>query len=205
MGVLGNVSDFLVVTVALLFTCIAFVDFFGDCFLMGRSGAKFYHELNIVVGGLLGIPRYSKVEGVIFTLLALGCFNVFTTSGQKQLWIIVGIMGGVAYMIMVIMFRIIAKQKNRQYITFAVLLAALDVWRMYAFLEKDDYLLTAGIFFAMCTVAALAVWRMKSRAEEQKETLERYAAIQKYCDENPDHIWYIGEECPVGFVLSQTA
>ena len=44
---------------------------FGEC--MGSHGRLFLREIDGVMGALLGIPHYSKLEACVFTIGVIGC------------------------------------------------------------------------------------------------------------------------------------
>merc|ERR1712047_40059 len=66
------ISATLALLLGLMFTALGVANLFGQ--LLGPKGKIFIFEMDQVMGELLGIPNYSKLEAVLLLLGAVGAF-----------------------------------------------------------------------------------------------------------------------------------
>merc|ERR1719397_1211617 len=100
---------------ALLYFVMTIMNLFGE--KLGSPGRKFIFEMDKVMGGLLGIPHYSKFEGILLLFafiglilpwtygaisLDLGIYRMRITANNISLVSVLGIMTGAVYLLICI-------------------------------------------------------------------------------------------------------
>lgn len=199
MTLLSTVSDFLVVFFGLYFLLIAFVNFFGTCHFMGRTGAIFVYEMDAIMGGLLDVPSFSKYEGTLMLLSSLSCLQALRRTERKHLWIALGLLVTAVYFLLCVAYAVFAGQPLAPFIAFTAGVWLLTIWRITAFLKGGQYVIVGCTFAVAMLAVMVGVRRMKQRVHLQEELIQRYIRIQRYCEQNPQFTWVGGEDAPAGF------
>lgn len=166
---------------------------------MGSNGAKFVYEMDEVMGGLMGVPHYSKYEGAIMLIAAIGCLHVLGASTNKELYIVLGLVVGGAYMLVCAAYAVYAKQHVQHFVIIAVVIWLTEAWRLIWYVHLADYLIVGIVFVVAVLLVLVANWRMRTRRSDKEEVIDRFIRIQRYCEENPDYIWRPGQDSPDGF------
>jgi hypothetical protein len=55
---------------------------------MGKAGVQFIYETDIVIGGLLGVPHYSKIVSVVLAVNTIGILMAWSTNNAIQLIVV---------------------------------------------------------------------------------------------------------------------
>merc|ERR1712130_997625 len=178
----GDVELYISATLALLlgimFTALGIANLFGH--LLGPKGKIFIFEMDQVMGELLGIPNYSKLEAVLLLLLI-----------------------GTVYMGICVSYGINARQPLPPFLVPLAYNLALLVWRGVSFLHPDYRVtvIVCGIVGLLITV--LAHLLMRSRRERVKDTLVKLKKLQKFEAQmkakNMPVVWKNGKDVPDGF------
>ena len=109
----GGVVEFyisagLAVPLGIFFCVFTILNLFGKHF--GSFGRMFIFEMDEVMGGLLGIPHYSKVEAVMIGSGALGAWLLWFRDPVYQLVSILGLLIVCIYLFICVVYAINARQ-----------------------------------------------------------------------------------------------
>lgn len=166
---------------------------------MGNSGTKFVYEMDVVMGGLLGIPFYSKFEGVLMLAAAIGCLHILGPSPNKELYIVLGLVISGTYMLVCVAYAMYARQPVKHFVIIAVVIWLVEAWRLFWYVHFVDYLIVSIVFVIAIALVFVANWRMRARLSDKEEVIDRFVRIQQYCEENPNYTWTSGQDSPDGF------
>eukprot|EP00929_Paragymnodinium_shiwhaense_P109480 TRINITY_DN75929_c0_g1_i1.p1 TRINITY_DN75929_c0_g1~~TRINITY_DN75929_c0_g1_i1.p1 ORF type:complete len:215 (+),score=32.90 TRINITY_DN75929_c0_g1_i1:112-756(+) len=188
------------VPLGLMFTVFAIFNLIHNTGALGSFGHKFGYEMDVVMGGLLGIPHYSKVESVMLAFGAAGA--AFAVTRTNELVAVLGLSSAAAYMYVCALYAYFAKlwkQEGSAFVVMGTLSAALVCWRWVRFMPASDAD-AAGkgvVFFIAFTVICGMI--MKVRAPSREAMHDRFVMIFDYCEQNKDFVWSAGDDCPQGF------
>lgn len=185
-----------------IFALLNVISRFG---VLGRFGARFAYEMDVIMGGLLGIPYYSLVEAVLFAVAAYGMLNAMFGPTPTNTWPLVGLLIGTMYLGMVNFYAVFSKQPLTPFVTLTVISGSLFVWRLVRFTDPLVYGELVKIGLVCVVLAAVGTLRMMSKAGERAEVNAQFVRMQKFCDDHPDYEWIIRENGPVGFTDSDTS
>merc|ERR1712183_938536 len=125
------------------------------------------------MGGLLGIPHYSKLEFIFLT---------FTRVYDPLISFItvLTILTGTVYLLICVFYADFARQNKVAFIIPFLLNLALLIWRSVRFLDQT-YHVTVGVCGAVgLLLSLLSFLVMKLRAERCQPTIEKLLQIRKF-------------------------
>ena len=187
----------------LLFSYFAYMNLRGE--QLGKEGRRFIFEMDVVMGGLLGLPRFSKIEGTVLGLGAVGAFLSWSTAPTHQLITVVGLMLLVIYLVVCSIYAVFARQPYAPYLGISGLLVGLGAWRATRMMPAESLQTVAG-FVAFATVlCGLAGLQMRRRAPSQQAHIDKLVAILAFIEAHEDWDWPEGADAPIGFDAAQTS
>ena len=183
--------------IATFFATFALFNVVADFGTLGSFGAKFLYEMNEVMGSLIGIPHYSKLEAIILSVASFGLFSGSWFGHNQMLFL--GSIVGVAYMVNCTVYAHLVGLSVSLFMIIAGGCGVLGAMT-YRFLtegeEKENasqVLAFAGTFIVVSSVI------MVVRSKGRESFHERFHKINKYCDKNPNFVWKLGSDKPEGF------
>ena len=121
------VASVLCTLFALLFAKFSAMNLLGA--RLGKGGRRFVFEMDVVMGGLLGIPKFSRIEGTVLGLGAAGALLAWSRDPTLQMLTVIGLLLIVVYMVVCSVYAIYARQPFVPYLAFCFLLIGLTAWR----------------------------------------------------------------------------
>ena len=115
------------VPLGLFFLLMALMNLLGEC--LGSPGRRFIFEMDEVMGGLLGIPHYSKLEFVLLLFTSLGFWLTWVAQPEAVLVSVLGILTGTTYMLVCVFYAIYARQNKVVFLVPCLVNLALLIWR----------------------------------------------------------------------------
>ena len=196
------ISSTLCTVSALIFIKFSILILFGG--RLGKVGRRFQFEMDEVMGGLMGIPRFSHLEGVVLGFGAIGALMSWSADPAMQLLTVMGLSLIVVYMVVCTVYAVYAKQPYVPYVLFCLLLIGLTTWRATRMLPPENLetvLVFGGIASVLCVLATL---QMRRRRAGQAESIAKLSAILAFIEANEDWQWEPGQSAPVGFEAHQS-
>lgn len=175
--------------------------------VLGTFGAKFGYEMDVVMGGLLGLPNYSKIEYLMLIFAAAGFFATWVLDPMAyQLVAVLGIMVAATYMVICFFYAVFAgllKQEGGAFLVMAVISLGLCAWRITRFLEPIFYqasLIGGGVCMVLILLSAM-VMGYRSTLPGVRKVNRRFVEIFAWCEapENKGFTWANGANGPEGF------
>ena len=165
----------------------------------GSFGIKFIYEMDQIMGGLLGIPHYSKVEVLFLSLAATGAFSSIINP-DNQLLPILGFTSLTSYMTICGFYGWFSGTPIAPFLSIATVGGLLLKYHWDNHLDNADDINTATNFaFILTGLTLLAGLIMKLREPSQREINKRFGKINKFCEDNPKFEWKKGKDAPEGF------
>ena len=171
-----------------------------DSGALGSFGAKFIYEMDGIMGDLIGVPRYSKIEAVILLGSSFCLFSVL----QGHFWLTAcGLIVVTGYMITCTVYAYCVKLPQNQFLGMGMMSCVLLYFMPTRIREGYDpssageyKIVTAFVttLFVIFSCAAMLV-----RAPHRSHIHERYQEIIAYCDAKPDFVWINGKDAPEEF------
>ena len=96
---------------------------------LGSPGRRFIFEMDEVMGGLLGIPHYSKLEFLMLLFTSLGFWLTWVLEPEAVLVSALGILTGTVYMLVCVFYAIYARQNKVVFLIPCLVNLALLIWR----------------------------------------------------------------------------
>ena len=166
---------------------------------MGPGGRKFIFEMDAVMGGLLGIPHYSKLEAVMLGFRGLAAFLLWSRNPVVQLVAILGLMVADLYLLICVAYGRNARQPIiPSFIIIMAPVTGIIIWCCVSFLSPVYYitLIVVTIVGIILSIACHFIMRIR------KDKLEPKIKFQKdQKEKNPDWKmqWRRGKDAPEGF------
>merc|ERR1712146_49633 len=138
----------------------------------GSQGVKFCYEMDTIMGGLLGIPRYSKIEAAVLLPSAAGLFLSWSSDSAHRLYTSLGLVAVSVYMGVCSVWSRYAKQweSTMPMASVGVLTGLMACWQLQRFPVQDEQKKTvtvvAGIFGAIIAGTS-AVMHVRAPAREE--------------------------------------
>ena len=117
----------------LFFLVFTFLNLFGE--VLGTFGRKFIFEMDVVMGGLLGIPHYSKLESIMLGMGVVGASLLWSRNPNHQLPAILGLMVVDLYLLICVAYAVNARQPFIPFMIPIAPLTAIIIWRYVRFLN----------------------------------------------------------------------
>lgn len=197
MAVETIISSVFCTLFGILFAKFSYMNLRGKS--LGKEGRRFIFEMDEVMGGLMGIPRFSLLEGSVLALGSLGTFLAWSNNPTMQTLTVLGLVLLAVYMVVCSIYSIVAKQPILPYLIISSLLVGLIVWRALRMMPSES-LVTVGIVAGIATLLCIfSGIQMHKKADSQADKIAKLIAINAYLKDNNDWDWREGESAPVGF------
>ena len=176
------------------------------CFFSPKNlGRKIHHELDHVVGRILGIQKFSKIAGFLLLISAIGEFLASYNDYKINLLTVGSIqVGNIYYAYMTIYYKIIIRDVKYFSFYFSIItlnyIASLSIILTHFDFEHYGALLiilNASILFLCGFGNLILIKRYKSGKFD--ELIGRWTRILKFLSDNRDYVWLKGKDCPEGF------
>ena len=134
--------------------------------------------MDVIMGGLLGIPHYSKIEFLMLGSASVGAF--LSWNSDFKLYTLMGLVLSTTYMVICTFYAQFAKQLEAlpAFLTMGSLTFGLVFWRYLRFGLDEDQEMTfkvfAGVNLGLCF---LAVFVMLCRRKKMEPTVDRFVRI----------------------------
>ena len=122
----------LCVPLGVFYLIMALMNLLGE--RLGSPGRRFIFEMDEVMGGLLGIPHYSKLEFVLLLFTSLGFWLSWVLQPEAVLVSVLGILTGTVYMLVCVFYSIYARQNKVMFLIPFLVNLALLIWRSVRYL-----------------------------------------------------------------------
>jgi len=194
-------SAALALLLGLMYTAFGLANLFGQ--LLGPKGKIFIFEMDEVMGGLLGIPNYSKLEAILLFLGAVGAFLCWSSQATVSFVAILGLLVGTVYMAICLSYGINANQPLPPFLVPLTLNLALLVWRCVSFLHPSYQVavIVCGVVGLVLTLLSHLLMRSRRGRVVAKvvtlKKLQKYEAQMKA--NNEPVVWVKGKAAPEGF------
>ena len=180
--------------ISLALGVFTFLNLFGES--LGAFGRKFIFEMDEVMGGLLGLPHYSKFEAVMLAFgTAAGVLCWFPTC---QLWTIICMTIGAMYLGICVVYSRYARQDSGPFFVIIVPILGCAVWRVVRFLPSTQYAALAPVVGVEVLLILVSICVMRHRAPLVEEKIVRLILLNK-CEKKGDFTWHEGYDDPEGF------
>merc|ERR1719411_665142 len=132
------------------------------------------------MGGLLGIPHYSKLEFIFLTFTSVGFFLTWVYDPVISFVTVLTILTGTVYLLICLFYAVFARQNKLVFSLPCLVNLALLIWRSVRFLDPA-YHVTVGVCGAVgLLISLLSLLVMKLRAERCQPTIEKLLQIQQF-------------------------
>lgn len=191
----------LTVLLAVALLTIAMLDLFSRFPFTGRTGAKLRHELDVVMGSLLGLPNFSLIEAIIlFSSASLCLQGILSHKSTSSIWhIVLGSLIAFSYLLTCIMYASRAAQPAGPFVIMLFLSALTLIWHITRFLDRKYLVPLLLAIVTSCVGVVVSLGRIEHHFDEVEFELARFRRIQAFCDANPNFEWEHGQRAPVGF------
>ena len=187
-----------------IFFCVfTILNLFGKH--LGSFGRMFLFEMDEVMGGLLGIPHYSKLEAIMIGSGAVGSWLLWVRDPLVQLVSVLGLIIVNIYFYICVVYAINARQIVWMFVIPTIPVAAIIIWRCVRFLDPIYYS-TVGIVAGVgVIITIISYFIMRSRRSKCEPAISKLLAIQKFVklrkasDPNWKMVWLEGKNKPEGF------
>lgn len=192
-------TTFLAICSFMALASFALLNLFGNC-LDYPSVTMFMYEMDHVMGGALGLPHYSKIEGLLLGLAAAGVWSSMFTS--NQLLPVLGYIALGTCMAICSLCGIYTGPPPYPIVPFVVVGLVSTVllvyrWNKHLDNREDE---TAWMFLTTVVVALLCLaYRVKSNEPRQRKTNARFIQINQWCADHPEFRWVKGKDAPEGY------
>ena len=187
----------------MLFSYFAYMNLWGE--RLGKEGRRFIFEMDVVMGGLLGLPRFSKIEGTVLSLGAVGAFLSWSTDPTHQVLTVIGLMLLVIYLVVCSIYAVFARQPYGPYLGIGGLLVGLGSWRAARMMPLESAQTVVGFVIFATVLCALAGLQMRRRVPSQEAHIDKLVAILAFIEAHEDWDWPEGADAPTGFTMEQSA
>jgi hypothetical protein len=195
----------LCVMLGIFYSIFGTFDLIADFGMLGGFGAKFLYEMDVIMGGLLGIPRfYSKIEGVLLLAASFGLFSVMFNEHDHELTFI-GLVMVTGYAVTCSAYARIVQLPSEVFMYLGSYSSILLYFGYQDVPSGGPWLaLIRQVSIGTALVSVISIMVMTMRATEREAVHKRYRDIVAYCDRHPDFLWVVGKDCPEGFSSKKT-
>merc|ERR1719277_2160325 len=149
---------------------------------------------------MIGVPHFSKIEGTMMLIGAVGLLMSWATGSAVQFYCIVFQSAILMYFMICLIYFILVEQNVPVAISIILFSGGLISWRFIRFLNKATYANEIYIFAAVFSgIWALIAVKMIYTARGMQDVIKKFQQTEKYCAENPDFVWEFGKDAPNGF------
>ena len=191
---------------AIVYLLLAVMNLFGEH--LGSKGRRFIFEMDEVMGGLLGIPHYSKLEGGLLLFVAIGLLLSWSYNITTSLVSVLAILTGAVYSLICIFYGIVRGRHNILLFAFPFLmnlaaLTALLIWRVVRFLHPRHHVAVGVCGGVEILLSLLSLLVMKLRLARCEPVIVKLLQIQKYeeilKERKESLVWLKNMDAPEGF------
>ena len=163
---------------------------------------KFGHEMDSVMGKMLGIPHFSKLEGIMMGMGTIGLWMSWSNDPVYQFFCVLLQCAILMYFMICLVYFIIIQQAVPLCIGIITFVGGIIFWRYTRFLNKAVYAEQLYIFL----VCLMAIWlivavKMVLSAKTMTSNIKKFQQTEKFCKDQPSFVWEFGEDAPKGFIL----
>ena len=191
--------------IAVFYLVFSFNNMFGH--LLGSFGRKFIFEMDDVMGGLLGIPHYSKLEAVVLFFASIGFFLTWSHNPTISFVSVLGILAGAVYMLICVFYGIFARQPPAVFAAPFLVNLGLLIWRAVRFLDPRHHVAAGACGAAGLLICLLSFVVMKLRAERCEPVVVKLLQINKFekqlKEKKEPLVWLRGNDVPEGFLAAR--
>ena len=153
-----------------------------------------------IMGKMLSIPNYSRLEGVMLLLCSIGCFLGWSTDQTFQLYSIILLSFGLMYFLICLVYFIIVEDGAPIALTLILFIGGIIYWKYTSFFNQQLY---ADVLFKIAKVFAVVFGvfslKMIHGSKFMKKEIKRWQEVVKFCNANADFVWEFGKDAPNGF------
>ena len=143
----------LCVPLGVFYLIMALMNLLGE--RLGSPGRRFIFEMDEVMGGLLGIPHYSKLEFVLLLFTSLGFWLTWALQPEAVLVSVLGILTGTVYMLVCVFYAIYARQNKVMFLIPFLVNLALLIWRSVRYVLDGQFVISLS---SKCFTASFKVF-----------------------------------------------
>ena len=143
----------LCVPLGVFYLIMALMNLLGE--RLGSPGRRFIFEMDEVMGGLLGIPHYSKLEFVLLLFTSLGFWMTWVLQPEAVLVSVLGILTGTVYMLVCVFYSIYARQNKVMFLIPFLVNLALLIWRSVRYVLAGQFVISLS---SKCFTASFKVF-----------------------------------------------
>ena len=197
------ISSAVVTLLALFYLLFAGFNLFG--IWMGSFGRKFIFEMDDVMGGLIGIPHFSKVEGAILVFGAVTGPLSWAVDSRTKFVTIFGLLIIDIYFLVCVAYSLNARQPHIQYWILISANTSVVIWRTIRFLCPQFYLAVLIVAVIGLVLAVLVFFMMRRRRAQVEPKIRKLIEIQRFetemktSDANFELNWLPDKDAPEGF------
>jgi len=193
------ICNILVTILSLLTFYFSYLNFFWS--LLKTSAAnRFGYEMDNIMGKMLSIPHFSKLEGIMMLLSSIGCVISWSTDSVTQFYAIILLSFALMYFMICLVYFILVDDGVPIAITLITFISGIIFWKYISFFDADLYgqnLFDIGKVFGVLVL--LAGLKMVHGAGKMKEEIKYFQEVVKFCKENEVFVWEAGKDAPNGF------
>ena len=161
---------------------------------------KFIYEMDELMGGQLGLPRYSKMEVLFPGLSAAGAVASLSIDQQLLELPILGLVSCCTYVGICSPYSIFTDTRTAPFASIGIVAGLLLKYQWENHLDSNEDMNTAmNLCIFMCMLTLFCGIVMKIREPAQREISICFVRILKYWEENPNFVWKKGVNAPKGF------
>ena len=165
---------------------------------------KFGHEMDCVMGRMLGIPHFSKLEGLMMGIGTIGLWMSWLNEPALQYYCILLQCAILMYFMICLVYFIIVEQAVLLCLGIVIFTGGIIFWRLTSFLDHKVYADQLSIFL----VCLMMIWvafsvKMVLGARNMSLEIKKFQQTEKFCKDNPSFVWKSGKDAPNGFELKR--
>ena len=154
------------------------------------------------MGKMLGIPHFSKLEGIMMGMGTIGLWMSWSNDPVYQFFCVLLQCAILMYFMICLVYFIIVQQAVPLCIGIITFVGGIIFWRYTSFLNKAIYADQLYIFL----VCLMAIWlivavKMVLSAKTMTSNIKKFQQTEKFCKDQPSFVWEFGEDAPKGFIL----
>lgn len=191
--------DLTAFVLGLFFLCFALLSAFAHSPKLGTFGARFSYEMQVVMGGLLGISNYMTIETVVLGISAWGCIKCITFPPTHDHMPTISLTVALCYFFVLLFYGWLSGTGIIPFIPFFILIAVELSWRIIRFTDAIAFHVTGIAAIGSVSIALFAIWRMYNRVQRRQQVNQRFVRILNYLQQHPQAKWKHGNDAPDGF------
>ena len=163
---------------------------------------KFGHEMDNIMGKMMGIPHFSKLEGIMMGMGTIGLWMSWSNDPVYQFFCVLLQCAILMYFMICLVYFIIIQQAVPLCMGIIAFVGGIIFWRFMSFLDKTVYAARLFIFL----VCLITIWlrvavKMVLSAKTMTLEIKKFKQTEQFCKDNPNFVWEYGKDAPKGFTL----